>query len=236
MSVRVVVFDWGGTLSVFADVDLLDMWRLAARRLDREQEDALTDRLARLEATMWADTAHSRRSFTLPDILRRASAELGLDVSELVLEEAALHHLDAWTPHIAHRPDAAQCLAGLRERGIRTVVLSNTHWPRAVHRHFLERDGLAELLDAEVYSSELSVVKPHPEAFRAALQSVGCTDPAEAVMVGDRLFDDIHGAQSLGMRAVFVPHSNVPSYEVEPDAVVDELSDLLPIVDAWNAA
>jgi len=42
----------------------------------------------------------------------------GLDVAEAVLEEAAVHHLDAWTPHITHDPDAAPVLAALRERGL----------------------------------------------------------------------------------------------------------------------
>ena len=38
MTLRAVLFDWGGTLSVNAPVDLLDMWRAAARVLARRGE------------------------------------------------------------------------------------------------------------------------------------------------------------------------------------------------------
>ena len=36
MTIEAVVFDWGGTLSVYADIELIDMWYLAAERLGRE--------------------------------------------------------------------------------------------------------------------------------------------------------------------------------------------------------
>jgi putative hydrolase of the HAD superfamily len=232
--VDAVIFDWGGTLSVWADVDMLDMWRLAARRLDPAHEDELTARLAALETEMWhVSTTTDRRSFTLRDLLGAASEQVGIDVTEVVLEEAALHHIDAWTPHVAHKPDAAAALSALRTAGRRTGLLSNTHWPRAVHHHFLQRDGLADLLDAEVYSSELGIVKPHPDAFHAALAAVGVDDPTRAVFVGDRPFDDIYGAKGVGMRAVLMPTSRVPTFEVEPDAVIESLSELPALLDEW---
>jgi putative hydrolase of the HAD superfamily len=57
--------------------------------------------------------------------------------------------------------------------------------------------------------------------------------------VGDRLFDDIHGAREAGMRAVHVPHSVIPDVQRghvdgEPHAVVERLADLLPLVDGWR--
>ena len=38
-SLEAVVFDWGGTLTPFHDVDLLDLWRAAARRLAPERAE-----------------------------------------------------------------------------------------------------------------------------------------------------------------------------------------------------
>jgi putative hydrolase of the HAD superfamily len=42
------------------------------------------------------------------------------------------------------------------------------------------------------------------------------------------------------MRAVLVPHSDIPAdqrghVEGEPDAVVERLADLLPVVERWSA-
>jgi len=155
-------------------------------------------------------------------------------VAEALLEEAALRHLDAWTPHVRHDPDAAPTLAELRERGLRVALLSNTHWPRSFHEHFLERDGLDKLIEARLYTSEMEFQKPHPAAFRAALDAVGVGDPARAVFVGDRPWGDIHGARSVGMRAVWRENPLVPTYDVEPDAVITRLPELLELVDAWS--
>jgi putative hydrolase of the HAD superfamily len=234
VTVEAVIFDWGGTLSEFVESELVDAWRLAARHLAPDREDELTARLVAVEGAFWATTATHQRSATLADLLAVAAEELGLDVAEALLEEAAVRHLDAWTPHVRHDPDAAPTLSALRDRGLRVGLLSNTHWPPAFHEHFLERDGLADLLDARLYTSELPFQKPHPEAFAAALAAVHVDDPSHAVFVGDRPWDDIAGAKGAGLRAVLRPNPFAQPHEVEPDAVITTLPDLLPVVDGWR--
>jgi putative hydrolase of the HAD superfamily len=76
--------------------------------------------------------------------------------------------------------------------------------------------------------------KPHPSAFRAALDSVGVDEPGRAVFVGDRAYDDVFGAQRAGLRGVLRPHGMVPGYDVEPDAVIGPLDELLDVVDRWG--
>jgi putative hydrolase of the HAD superfamily len=118
-------------------------------------------------------------------------------------------------------------------------VLSNTIWPRAWHRGFFERDGVLDLLDGDVYTSEVPWTKPAAEAFHAAMEAVKVSDPSRCVYVGDRLFDDVYGAQEAGLRAIHVPHSNIPSSQVGhsegyPDAVAQRLSDIHQIVRSWE--
>jgi putative hydrolase of the HAD superfamily len=228
-----VIFDWGGTLSVFADVDMEDMWRLAARHLAPDREGELCARLVRVEADAWARIAVDQHSFTLAQLLAEASAAVGLDIAAAVIEEASHRHLDAWTPHIRHDPDARDLLAALKTRGIKVGLLSNTHWPREFHEHFLDRDGLAAFIDARLYTSELPRSKPHPSAFLASLQALGVGDPDRALFVGDRPYDDIHGAKSAGLKAVLRSNPLVPPYDVEPDATIVALPELLPIVDSY---
>ena len=232
MTVAAVVFDWGGTLSEWATVDMEDMWRLAARHLAPDREDELCARLVAVEQAFFDRISVDQKSATLSQLLAAASTEVGLDVAEAVLEEAALHHLDSWTPHIAHDSEAAPTLAALRAMGLKTGLLSNTHWPRPFHERFLERDGLAGLLDVRCYTSELSHTKPHPVAFRRVLRELGVR-PAETVFVGDRPYDDIFGAQANGMRAVWRRSTVVPDYPVEPDATIDRLAELIGIIDGW---
>lgn len=233
MTVDAVVFDWGGTLAEYAGIEMIDMWRMAARHLAPDREEEVLARLVAVEEASWARIAVDQRSTTLSSLLASASADLGLDVAEAVLEEAATHHLDSWTPHVRHDPDAVPTLAALRELGVRIGLLSNTHWPRSFHEHFLERDGLAPLIDVRCYTSELEYTKPHPAAFRAVLDGLGITDPSRAVFVGDRLYDDIHGARAHGMRAVHRPNPLVPGYGVAPDATVEALPDLVELVRLW---
>jgi putative hydrolase of the HAD superfamily len=58
-------------------------------------------------------------------------------------------------------------------------------------------------VDVAVCSRAHGRIKPHETIFRAALERLGVA-PAEAVMVGDSLADDVEGAQALGMRAFLV--------------------------------
>ncbi len=233
MSFDAVIFDWGGTLSEFVDAELVDAWRLAARHIDPHHEDEIAERLVKVEAEFWATTSSHQRSATLADLMATAAKELGLDVAEALLEEAALRHLDAWTPHIRHDPDAAPALAELRRRGLKIGMLSNTHWPRAFHERFLERDGLVDLIDARLYTSEMPYQKPHPSAFCTAAEALG-VDPERAVFVGDRPWDDISGAQATGMRTVLRPNPFAPDIDgIEPDARITRLPELADLVDRW---
>ena len=233
MPIRAVIFDWGGTLSEFVDAELVDAWRLAARHLDPDHEDEIAARLVRVEADFWATTSSHQRSATLADLLATAAGELELDVAEALLEDAAVSHLDAWTPHIRHDPDAVGALTALRANGLRIGMLSNTHWPRPFHERFLERDGLVDLIDARLYTSEMPFQKPHPSAFLAAADAL-CVEPQQAVFVGDRPWDDISGARSIGMRTVLRPNPVAPDIDgIEPDARISRLAELVDLVGDW---
>jgi putative hydrolase of the HAD superfamily len=230
-----VIFDWGGTLSRWVDIDIEDMWRLAARHISAEREEELLQRLIAVEERSWQRTRTDCRSTRLADLLAEASAEIGADVAEAVLEEAATHHLDSWTPNIRHFPDAAPALRQLRQAGLRIGLLSNTHWPRDFHEHFLERDGLAGLIDARLYTSDMEYVKPDRRAFEQALAAVGVTQPDQAVFVGDRLYDDVWGAQQAGLRAVWLANDR-GAYDVEPDGTIERLSDLPEMIAKLTSA
>ena len=97
---------------------------------------------------------------------------------------------------------------------------------------FFERDGVYDLIDGDVYTSEIPWTKPSPAGVpRRRWTRSASSDPARCVYVGDRLFDDIWGAQQAGMRAVHVPLSDIPAEQIghtegEPDGVIHRLADL----------
>jgi putative hydrolase of the HAD superfamily len=233
--VRAVLFDWGGTLTTFHSVDMLDAWRVAAAVLAPDDVDAVAAALLAAEQEVWARTTGTLRSATTGEVLRAASAAVGMPVDEVLHDRAVASYLDHWAPTTRARPEAQAVLLALRQRHLRTGLLSNTHWPREQHESWLARDGLLELLDARVYTSDLDVVKPHPDAFAALLQAIG-VEARESVFVGDRLWDDVHGAADLGMRTIWVRNDEVPSYDVTPDATVDDLSGVIDVVEGWLRA
>jgi putative hydrolase of the HAD superfamily len=229
MRIEAVIFDWGGTLSEFADIELYDMWKLAAVHLAHasgRSEAELTEKLLAAELRYWDGVKTSQRTGTLGEILAAESRALGLDVTLAVVEEAAQRHLDAWTPHIRHHADAVPTLKALRAMGMKLGLLSNTHWPASFHERFLERDGLLELLDTRCYTSNMSHSKPHRLAFEQVLERLGVR-AEHAVMVGDRPIDDVWGAQNCGMRGIWRPHAGSPELgSVQPNAVIQTLSEL----------
>ena len=236
MTIHAVIFDWGGTLSRYSDIELADMWQLAAEHLARDSSHSvatLREALCAAEARYWDGVNQSHHTGTLGAILAEASRVLQLDVASAVISEAAQRHLDAWTPHIRHHDDAVPTLQYLRAQGIKLGLLSNTHWPETFHEHFLERDGLAALLDVRAYTSNMRYSKPHREAFLHVLDRLG-VKPEHAVMVGDRPVDDVWGGQQIGMRGVWRPHSRSPELGgVKPDATIERLEELPALVAAW---
>ena len=231
-AIEAVIFDWGGTLTAWHDIDFhAESLALAeaVRRTPTEQHDAQAHaaRLHAAGATIWGWSRDLQRSATIEDLF----AEAGLDHDPGLLSA----YYDFWEPHTLTDPQVGPMWAALREQGIKVGVLSNTIWPREWHEGFFRRDGVLHLLDGDVYTSEVPWTKPSPHAFGAAMAAVGVTDPARCVYVGDRLFDDVWGARNAGMRAIHVPHSTIPADQVgpsegEPDAVAHELSEVPAIV------
>jgi len=57
------------------------------------------------------------------------------------------------------------------------------------------------------------------------------------VMIGDRQVDDVSGARAVGMRAIWRRNdSGFPASDVAPDAVVDALAELPPLLRSWGGA
>jgi HAD superfamily hydrolase (TIGR01549 family) len=113
---------------------------------------------------------------------------------------AAVEMEGAWTlaHHFELYEDALPTLDALRERGLRLGLLSNT--ARDMDE-FVAHHGLA--VDAVLSSRTHGKTKPHETIFRRMLELLGVA-PAEAMMVGDTVDDDVEGALAVGMRAVLV--------------------------------
>ena len=234
--VRAVIFDWGGTLTPWHTVDMRAQWAVfvdAAASATGAPEDLAAAILAAEDAA-WRRGRSGGGSARLHEILE----SVGLVHDDPSTAAGLAAYREFWEPHTLTHPDVEALWTGLRDQGIRVGVLSNTIWDREYHRWIFERDGVLHLVDADVYSSETPWVKPQAEIFAHAAESLG-VEPGECAYVGDRSYEDVHGPQQVGMRAIWVPHSEIPedqqvSHDATPDAIAHELLDVLAIVGRWN--
>ena len=106
--------------------------------------------------------------------------------------------------------DVVPALVSLRERGVKTGLVSNcSHSTRPV----VERLGLDAVFDKVVLSFEVRAMKPDPAIYRATLEQLGAVAPERAVFVDDQpTYCD--GATAIGLDARLILRKNE---DVPPD-------------------
>ncbi len=134
-------------------------------------------------------------------------------------------------------PGALEAVSWCAARGLRVVLVTNTLWRGdAEVLADWERFGLGDAIHGVVSSHDAGWRKPHPAIFERAL-AIADARPGEAFHVGDNLVTDIWGAQQLGLRAIWretdVARAAHPPVEIEPDAVVRDLTEIPEIVGRW---
>ena len=126
--------------------------------------------------------------------------------------------------------DCEETLRTLCDKGYQLGIIANQN-PGAKDR--LDAWGLGRYFSVIASSAELGISKPDKEIFRLALAMADCR-PENAVMVGDRLDNDIRPAKELGMKTIQIRKGIAvfakPSCEAEvPDFTVDSLSEIISL-------
>ena len=98
----------------------------------------------------------------------------------------------------------------------------------------LDNWGIGKYFDVVVASAEADCSKPDLKIFNLALEQAGCK-PNEAVMIGDRLDNDVVPAKQLGMKTVwvrqgFAKYQSISNETEKPDFIIDSIGDILDIL------
>jgi putative hydrolase of the HAD superfamily len=164
---------------------------------------------------------------------RETLATVGFDLPDDVVRHIVELDHSAYSNSIVVQPEILATLERLRAAGYTMGLVSNVSLLPELMRDDLERLGLGPLLQATVFSSEVGVRKPHPRIFQVALARLG-TEPGSTVFVGDRLYDDVSGAQAVGMRAVQTRQFRQEADSAfAPDGVIEDLRELPGVVAKW---
>jgi putative hydrolase of the HAD superfamily len=245
--VRAILFDFGHTLVDFQRTQ--EALHEAYQRI-RERIEAvaymevpelldLIERVAGGVESLVATSYEERRmeELDITELFRETLSGIGFDLPpDVIAHIVALDH-SAWSNSLAVEDEVVEVLRRLRADGYRMGLVSNMSLTRESIAGDVEQLGLSGFFDAAVFSSGFGVRKPDPRIFEEALHLLGA-EPAETVFVGDRLHDDIGGAQAVGMRAVLTRQfrHEEPGEEDRPDAVIERMADLPGVLAPWNAA
>lgn len=104
-------------------------------------------------------------------------------------------HKEDETPY----EDAEECLRTLSQK-YKIGIIANQSFGIAER---LEKYGLLRYIDLVAASAEEGVSKPDHRIFQIALDKSGCI-PARAVMIGDRVDNDIIPAKAMGMHTIWL--------------------------------
>jgi HAD superfamily hydrolase (TIGR01662 family) len=244
-SVRAVVFDYGHTIVDFGRTEqaLLAAYgqirdRIeAALEIEAPEVGHLIDRVANEVDRMVGRSYEERRMEEL-DLLQVFDqvllGALGLSVPADVVEHiVALDH-SAFSETITVSERNLSVLRELKDSGLKLGLISNVALLPALMRTDLEKLGISKHLDEMLFSSETRHRKPDPRMFETMLEKLGVPS-SETVFVGDRLLDDVQGAQAVGMRAVQTREfRQEEDPDVRPDAVIERLPELLDVLKGWD--
>ena len=157
--------------------------------------------LSAVDATFAAFDARSDaddREFAMAEV---AAAVLGRPADDPLVAAFERTYVEEWSAAVTAPDGLTGLLATLRRRH-RLAVVSNTHSPTMVPA-FLDRLGLAGLVDAVVLSVDVGWRKPHPAVYAAALDALAAA-PSDAVFVGDSYVADYAGPVAAGIPAFLI--------------------------------
>ncbi|GLC81325.1 haloacid dehalogenase [Lacrimispora brassicae] len=102
--------------------------------------------------------------------------------------------------------------------------------PYSVSESRIEKFGFLNHIEFCLSSAEIGISKPDIRIFQMAVDKSNCP-PEKAIMIGDRLDNDIYPAKKIGMRTIWIKQGfggfQTPiSDEYEPDFTVNSLDEL----------
>lgn len=126
-------------------------------------------------------------------------------------------------------PGTREALDGLKSKGVRLAVLTNSG--RRAASESLGRAGLLDLFEFVMTRDDTLVMKPRPEGLAMAAAALGL--PRTSIYyVGDSPFD-IAAARGAGVRSVAVATGSYSAERLRaegPDAVIPSLSELSAVL------
>jgi len=233
-TVRAVVFDFIGTLTNVKDYSMEDSKKKLCKAIKAEgfdvEETSFSEAYSRAHEKYRVVRYQELVEVTNAVWISEALNYLGLKTSpdDARIKTALNLFFEDYVKSFELRP----CVKELLKKAsvnLKLGLISNFTYAPVIHVG-LRRLTINQFFNAVLVSADVGWRKPSERIFGEALRRLGAK-PEETVYVGDSPLEDIKGAETLGMRTVFVP-SQFYSLEflhenhVAPDIVVKDICEL----------
>lgn len=246
MDIRALLFDVNGTLiDIETDEGLDEIYRAIGHflmyqgisihrgevrdlyfQIMRQQRENSAEVFAEWDAVeVWREFLRIRASDYTRSLPLDSQTQLPLFLAEL--------HRGIARKRLRLYPQVRETLDLLRPR-YRMAVVSDAQSAYAVPE--LRAVEILPYFDPVIVSGDYGYRKPDPRLFQKALDALG-VQPNQALYVGNDLYHDIHGAQQVGMKAIYASYSqNNPMYgTTEPDYVMYRFAELPQAINYFEA-
>ncbi len=159
---------------------------------------------------------------------RNFYAELGISQEEIeIANETYKKYFLQLEKEIRPFHGIADVLSGLRKRGIKIGISSNTH--EFIIRRLLAQFGFGEHVDVVVGGKDINKLKPDPAQILLAMQKLGVKH-SECAFIGDMEVDMLAGRAANVAKLIAVTygyHSKERLEKFGPDVILNNPQDIL---------
>jgi HAD superfamily hydrolase (TIGR01662 family) len=244
--IRGVIFDYGSTL-IYFDGDMAEVRIRAHQSLVQSllaagleiREGPFVERFTRKFDEYDRRRGNDHLETTATSVLIDTLREEGVPPQPPERIRKSLREMyEIYEQHWALFPETLDALRQVQALRLRMALLSNASDEDNV-RQMLKNHRLDRKFKPVVISAAVGVRKPDARAFQPILEAWKLP-PQEIVMVGDQLGMDILGAQSLGLRTIWLrteekSATNKPFLgKIAPDAQVRTIGEVAAILSHWR--
>ena len=198
---------------------------IGGKQLTHEQVNLAIRSCHSYMSELYESPAHYENFPTVEATLREQPCSSEFDDAEitLLIETFAQHEMGVIYPAFVDCID-------LLSKSFRLGVISNLWAPKTRWQELLERSGLSNSFEVEIFSSDFNFIKPSPHIFETAIDRLNqseSVDKSEILMIGDSQRCDIGGAKNAGIKSAWVSNRrDLDRNEPMPDFVLRDLLEL----------
>lgn len=242
---EVIFFDFGNTLIHFTGdweevkkQSITRLWKFLQKNNLKIDRSLFFDEFADRMNNYYVERSEDLIEYTSAAVLSDYLKSLGYHQIDSNLLKEAMRVMYAVSQEFWNlEEDAIALLDWIRANSMRLGVISNASDADDVYL-MLNKFSLMKYFEHVIISANFGLRKPSPAIFleAAALFKV---QPAQCMMVGDRLDLDIQGANQVSIPSVWITRRcdplDIPGMDqIIPDYQIDTLLELIPILDKMH--